>query len=157
MLIGPLTLLLLGKEFVGFHPMTLLPKLTAAYKQILETLAAEGIEWVQMDEPMLVTDLESSIKDAYRQAYSEMKSVPVKLMLTTYFDSVGDNLETAIELDMAGLHIDVVRAPRQLNTTLRVLKTKQVLSVGVEGRNIWLTDWHALSRPEVYQIVLNSY
>lgn len=145
-LIGPLTLLLLGKGADGFDPMTLLPKLTTAYRQILKALAAEGVSWVQMDEPMLVTDLEGGIKEAYRQAYAELKSVPLKLMLTTYFDSVGDNLETAIALDTAGLHIDVVRAPEQFEATLGALKPEQVLSVGcVEGRNIWLTDFSAVT------------
>src|SRR6185437_9838904 len=71
-----------------------------------------------------------------------LKSIPVKLMLTTYFDSVGDNLETAIALGTAGLHIDIVRAPEQLNATLGALKPEQMLSIGcVEGRNIWLTDF----------------
>jgi 5-methyltetrahydropteroyltriglutamate--homocysteine methyltransferase len=152
-LIGPLTLLLLGKGVDGFHPMALLPKLTAAYKQVLEALAAEDIAWVQMDEPMLVTDLEASVKDAYRQVYAELKLVPVKLMLTTYFDSIGDNLETAVELNTAGIHIDVVRAPGQLKAALGALKPDQVLSVGcVEGRNIWLTDFSAVT-PSLDQAV----
>lgn len=144
-LIGPLTLLLLGKGVNGFDPMTLLPALTAAYIQLLKTLAAEDVEWVQIDEPMLVTDLETSIRDAYRQIYAELKSIPVKLMLTTYFDSVGDNLKTAIELGTAGLHIDIVRAPEQLDATLEALKPEQILSVGcVEGRNIWLSNFSAI-------------
>ncbi len=141
-LIGPLTLLLLGKGVDGFDPMSLLPRLTAAYITILKTLATEGVEWVQMDEPMLVTDLEAGVKDAYLQAYAELKSIPIKLMLTTYFGSVADNLETAVELGAAGLHIDVVRAPEQLHATLGALKPKQIISVGcVDGRNIWLTDF----------------
>ncbi|GGA74526.1 5-methyltetrahydropteroyltriglutamate--homocysteine methyltransferase [Edaphobacter acidisoli] len=141
-LIGPLTLLLLGKGVNGFDPMALLPKLTTAYVQILQVLEAENIEWVQVDEPMLVTDLDANVQSAYRQVYSELKRVPVKLMLTTYFDTIGDNLRTAIELDTAGLHIDVVRAPEQLEETLQALQPEQVLSVGcVEGRNIWLTDF----------------
>ncbi|WP_263368071.1 5-methyltetrahydropteroyltriglutamate--homocysteine S-methyltransferase [Edaphobacter bradus] len=145
-LIGPLTLLLLGKGVDGFDPMMLLPKLTAAYKRILKALVAEGIKWIQIDEPMLVTDLEASARDAYRQVYAELKSVPLNLMLTTYFDSVGDNLQTAIELDTAGLHIDVVRAPEQLRVTLGALKPEQILSVGcVEGRNIWLTDFSSVT------------
>jgi 5-methyltetrahydropteroyltriglutamate--homocysteine methyltransferase len=145
-LIGPLTLLLLGKGVDDFDPLTLLPTLTAAYTQVLKTLAAEGVEWVQIDEPMLVTDLEASIRDAYRRVYAELKSIPVKLMLTTYFDSVGDNLETAIELGTAGLHIDLVRAPEQLKATLGALKSEQILSIGcVEGRNIWLTDFFSVT------------
>lgn len=146
-LIGPLALLLLGKGVDGFDPMMLLPKLTAAYTGILRVLAAEGVEWVQIDEPMLVTDLDAAIQNAYRRTYTELKAVPVKLMLTTYFDSVGDNLETAVELGTAGLHIDVVRAPEQLEATLDALKPEQALSVGcVEGRNIWLTDFSAARR-----------
>lgn len=144
-LIGPLTLLLLGKSVDGFDPLTLLPQLTAAYTAILKTLAAEGVAWVQIDEPMLVTDLDTGIEDAYRRVYAELKSIPIKLMLTTYFDSIGGNLETAIALDTAGLHIDVVRAPEQLDATLGALKPEQILSVGcVEGRNIWLTDFSAV-------------
>ena len=146
-LIGPLTLLLLGKGVDGFDPMMLLPMMTAAYTGILRELAAEGVEWVQIDEPMLVTDLDAAIQNAYRRTYAELKAAPVKLMLTTYFDSVGDNLETAVELGTAGLHIDVVRAPEQLEATLDALKPEQALSVGcVEGRNIWLTDFSAAQR-----------
>jgi len=145
-LIGPLTLLLLGKGVDGFDPRTLLPRVTAAYTQVLKTLLEEGVAWVQIDEPMLVTDLEASIRDAYRHVYAELKSIPIKLMLTTYFDSIGDNLETAVALGTAGLHIDVVRAPQQLNATLEALKPEQVLSIGcVEGRNIWLTDFSAVT------------
>lgn len=145
-LIGPLTLLLLGKGVDGFDPMTLLPRLIAAYKKILNMLAVQDIKWVQIDEPMLVTDLEAGVKDAYRQVYAGLKSVPVKLMLTTYFDSIGDSLQTAVELGTAGLHIDVVRAPGQLKAALAALRPEQILSVGcVEGRNIWLTDFSSVT------------
>jgi 5-methyltetrahydropteroyltriglutamate--homocysteine methyltransferase len=145
-LVGPLTLLLLGKGVNGFDPMTLLPKLISAYQQVLRALAAEGVSWVQMDEPMLVTDLGASAKQAYRRAYAELKAAPVKLMLTTYFDTLADNLQTAGELDTDGLHIDVVRAPEQLKSTLTALNPRQVLSVGcVDGRNIWLTDFSRAS------------
>ncbi|HET8637379.1 MAG TPA: 5-methyltetrahydropteroyltriglutamate--homocysteine S-methyltransferase, partial [Acidobacteriaceae bacterium] len=146
MLIGPLTLLLLGKGAAGFDSMTLLPRLTSAYAQVLKTLAEKGVEWVQMDEPILVTDLKSGVRKAFHQVYSELASVPVKLMLTTYFDSVGDNLETAVELGTAGLHIDVVRVPERLKATLDALKPEQILSLGcVDGRNIWLTDFASVT------------
>jgi 5-methyltetrahydropteroyltriglutamate--homocysteine methyltransferase len=126
--------------------MTLLPKLISAYQQVLRALAAEGVSWVQMDEPMLVTDLGASAKQAYRRAYAALKAAPVKLMLTTYFDTLAGNLQTAGELDTDGLHIDVVRAPEQLKSTLTALNPRQVLSLGcVEGRNIWLTDFSRAS------------
>ena len=145
-LIGPLTLLLLGKGKDGFDPISLLPKLTDAYIQVLKALAADGIEWVQMDEPMLATDLPAGADDAYRAAYAQLASVPVKLMLTTYFDALADNLPLAIELGTAGIHIDTVRAPEQLDLVLKVLGKNQLLSVGcVEGRNIWLSNFSQTS------------
>jgi 5-methyltetrahydropteroyltriglutamate--homocysteine methyltransferase len=145
-LIGPLTLLLLGKGKDGFDPISLLPKLTDAYIRVLKTLAAEGIEWVQIDEPMLATDLPAGASDAYRAAYAKLASVPVKLMLTTYFDALADNLPLAIELGTAGIHIDAVRAPEQLNPILNALKNNQLLSVGcVEGRNVWLSNFSQTS------------
>ena len=141
-LIGPLTLLLLGKGVNGFDSMALLPRLTTAYRQVLESLAAENVSWVQIDEPMLVTDLDDNIRAAYRQVYAELAQVPIKLMLTTYFGPLGDNLQTAVDLGTAGLHIDVVRAPGQLAPVLSALGPTQVLSIGcVNGRNIWLTDF----------------
>jgi len=145
-LIGPLTLLLLGKGVDGFDPMILVPQITRAYQEILMALADAGVCWVQIDEPILVTDLKQGVSGAFRQVYRELTSLPVKLMLTTYFDSLAENLELAVELGTAGLHIDIVRAPGQLQPTLAALKSDQSLSIGcVEGRNIWLTDFKQAS------------
>jgi 5-methyltetrahydropteroyltriglutamate--homocysteine methyltransferase len=141
-LIGPVTLLLLGKSVDGIDPLTLLPKLVAAYSQLLGVLAYEGVKWVQMDEPMLVTDLPEGYTEAYRTAYAALAKAPVKLMLTTYFGGLGDNLPLAVSLKTEGLHVDAVRAPEQVEAVADALHATQVLSVGVvEGRNIWLTDF----------------
>ncbi len=143
-LIGPLTLLLLGKGVDGFDPMTLLPKLTKAYEEVLQALIAADVPWVQIDEPMLVTDLEDGVDEAYRHVYAQLAKLPVKLMLTTYFDSLADNLHLAVDLNTAGIHVDLVRGPNQLDDILPALRPEQLLSVGcVEGRNIWLTDFSA--------------
>jgi 5-methyltetrahydropteroyltriglutamate--homocysteine methyltransferase len=145
-LIGPLTLLLLGKGVGGFDPMTLLPRLTRAYEGVLQMLIAKGVRWVQIDEPILVTDFENSIAEAYRAVYAQLAELPIKLMLTTYFDLLANNLPLAVDLGTAGIHVDVVRASNQLKDVLQVLKPDQSLSVGcVDGRNIWLTDFSAAS------------
>ena len=145
-IIGPVTLLLLGKGVDEFDSMTLLPRLIAAYGEVLRLLAQEGVEWVQIDEPMLVTDLDAASVAAYREAYQELVKQPVKVMLTTYFDTLGDNTALAVELGTAGIHIDAVRAPHQLDDVLNALKPEQFLSIGcVEGRNIWLTDFSVAS------------
>ncbi|QHS52482.1 5-methyltetrahydropteroyltriglutamate--homocysteine S-methyltransferase [Edaphobacter sp. 12200R-103] len=141
-LIGPLTLLLLGKGVEGFDPFVLAGPMVAAYKEVLAALAGQNVAWVQIDEPILATDLPKGAADFFRKAYAELAESPVKLMLTTYFDRLGDNLPLAVDANTAGLHIDLVRAPRQLEDVLAALKPQQILSLGcVEGRNIWLTDF----------------
>jgi 5-methyltetrahydropteroyltriglutamate--homocysteine methyltransferase len=152
-LIGPVTLLLLGKAAPGVDVTLLLPKLITVYIQILQTLQAEGVTGVQIDEAMLVTDLNPWEKQAFRSAYKRLAEVPVNLMLTTYFGGLGDNLRLAVDLQTAGLHIDTVRAPEQVAEVLGVLAPNQTLSLGcVNGRNIWLTDFAAVN-PLILQAI----
>ena len=147
-LIGPLTLLRLGKSVDGTDPLSLLPQLTAAYVQILAALSSAGATDVQIDEPILVTDVPAPWHAAFRTAYAELTQAHVNLMLTTYFGGLGDNLSLAISLGTAGLHIDGVRAPEQVQSVAGALAPHQVLSLGcVDGRNIWqtrLAETHAL-------------
>jgi 5-methyltetrahydropteroyltriglutamate--homocysteine methyltransferase len=152
-LIGPVTLLLLGKPAPGFDITLLLPRLIKVYKQILQALQAEGVTAVQIDEAMLVTDLTPWEKQAFRSAYKQLAEVPIDLMLTTYFGGLGDNLALARDLHTAGLHIDAVRAPEQVAQVLAALAPNQTLSLGcVNGRNIWLTDFAAVN-PLIEQAV----
>ena len=152
-LIGPITLLMLGKPAPSFDVTLLLPKLITAYKQILEALAAEGVTDVQIDEPVLVTDLSPWEKQAFRSAYQAFAELPIKLMLTTYFGGLGDNLSLALDLHTAGLHIDAVRAPEQVTAVINSLAPDQTLSLGVvNGRNIWLTHF-AAANPLIEQAV----
>ena len=144
-LIGPISLLLLGKSEDGTYPLDLLPKLLDAYSAIIADLRQAGADWIQIDEPYLVTDLEPSHAAAYRSAYAALSKLGVKFMLTTYFGALGDNLDLALSLGTAGLHVDLVRAPEQLSDVVTRLGRSQVLSLGViEGRNIWLADLNAL-------------
>jgi 5-methyltetrahydropteroyltriglutamate--homocysteine methyltransferase len=103
---------------------------------------------VQIDEPVLVSDLDAAARDAFNDAYSELTGVPVKILLATYFGALDDNLKTAVALPVAGLHIDLVRAPGQLAAVARVLPKERVLSLGlINGRNVWkagLTDGERL-------------
>ena len=146
--IGPISLLLLGKPAsADLDPLDLLPRLLASYTKVLTELHTAGADWIQIDEPYLVTDLEPAYVDAYRTAYAELAKLPVKLMLTTYFGGLGDNLELAASFNTAGLHIDLVRAPEQLSAVVAKLGEQQVLSLGlIEGRNIWLADLEALEK-----------
>ncbi len=143
-IIGPVTFLLLGKMKDGKgDALDLLPALLPVYTQLLQKLAEAGADWVQIDEPCLVTDLSDKAKAAYKTAYDTLGKASKKLhiMLATYFGGLEDNLDTALALDVGGLHIDLVRAPEQLDAVLAKWPGKRALSLGViNGRNIWRGD-----------------
>jgi 5-methyltetrahydropteroyltriglutamate--homocysteine methyltransferase len=140
-LIGPVTYLKLGKsKDPSLDPLSLLSGLLPVYVEVLRRLAAEGAEWVQLDEPCLALDLNTAGRDALRQAYAAFSTAlpGLKIMLTSYFGGLGDNLNTAMSLPVAGIHIDLVRSPGQLADVLRKAPKGLVLSLGViDGRNIW--------------------
>ncbi|MCB0016181.1 MAG: 5-methyltetrahydropteroyltriglutamate--homocysteine S-methyltransferase [Anaerolineales bacterium] len=141
-LLGPVSFLSLGKSTVtDFDSLTLLDRLLPVYTALLHQLANAGASWVQMDEPCLVLDLTDMQYEAYQITYAALATVPVNVMLTTYFGGLRDNLNLATCLPVSGLHLDLVRAPEQLEPALAMVPKTMVLSVGVvDGRNIWRTD-----------------
>ncbi|AHJ69501.1 5-methyltetrahydropteroyltriglutamate--homocysteine methyltransferase [Granulibacter bethesdensis] len=143
-LLGPVTFLTLSKSRDGnFDPISLIDRLLPVYIEILSQLHDAGAEWVQMDEPCLVLDLDTVTKAALRHAYYTLQQAlpSLNIMLTTYFGSIVDMLDTVRTLPVAGLHLDLVRAPEQLDHVLSAMHSHQVLSLGViDGRNIWRTD-----------------
>ncbi|MES2106969.1 MAG: 5-methyltetrahydropteroyltriglutamate--homocysteine S-methyltransferase [Pseudomonadota bacterium] len=141
-LIGPISLLYLGKIKSGLgHKLDLLPKLLPAYQKVLARLQAAGVEWVQIDEPVLTLELDARWKDAFAPAYAELAVQAPKLLLATYFESVASHAELLHGLPVAGVHLDLVRAPQQLQPLLANWPQGRVLSAGViDGRNIWRTD-----------------
>lgn len=145
-ILGPVTYLLLAKSKAeGFDPLSLLPALLPVYVELLGKLAAAGADWVQIDEPALVLDLSDEARQAYRAAYAELAKTPIKLMLATYFGGLDDNLDTALALPVAGLHVDLVRAPQQLDAVLAGARDDLLLSLGViDGRNVWKADLTAI-------------
>jgi 5-methyltetrahydropteroyltriglutamate--homocysteine methyltransferase len=140
-LVGPVTFLKLAKSAdPGFDPLALLDRLLPVYIEVLRELAARGAEWVQLDEPCLVLDLDTAARDAVRRTYAAFADAlpKLKIMLTSYFGGLGDNLNTAMSLPVAGLHIDLVRSPNQLEDVLKKAPKGLVLSLGViDGRNVW--------------------
>src|SRR5690606_9022544 len=75
------------------------------------------------------------------RAYAALAAGPrPKLMLASYFGALGDNLQLAASLPVDGLHLDLVRAPEQLEAALDALPPGRMLSLGlVDGRNVWRT------------------
>jgi 5-methyltetrahydropteroyltriglutamate--homocysteine methyltransferase len=146
-LVGPLTFLLIGKmvdaKGENSNALDLLPNLLSVYKEIFAALNQAGVKDVQIDEPCLATDLSSDAINAYVRAYKEINGFAgdIKLHLTTYFDNLGSNIDTAFALDTSSVHLDLVRAPEQLDQALRAIGPNQTLSLGlVDGRNVWIND-----------------
>ncbi|MDC9598022.1 5-methyltetrahydropteroyltriglutamate--homocysteine S-methyltransferase [Xenorhabdus anantnagensis] len=149
-LLGPVTYLWLGKvKGKVFDRLSLLKDILPVYQQVLAELAKRGIEWVQIDEPALVLELPEEWLAAFSTAYQSLEG-QVKLLLTTYFDSIGHNLETIKSLPVQGLHIDLVAGQDSLDNLDKSLPENWLLSLGViNGRNVWRAD---LS--EKYQLVV---
>jgi 5-methyltetrahydropteroyltriglutamate--homocysteine methyltransferase len=147
-LLGPVTYLKLGKsKDASLDPLFLLGELLPVYIDLLRRLSANGAEWVQIDEPCLVLDLDEASCKALRQTYATLAhALPhLKIMLATYFGGLGGNIETALSLPVDGLHLDLVRAPEQLANVIARAPQGLVLSLGViDGRNIWRADLPAL-------------
>ena len=144
-IIGPVTYLSIGKAKDGSDRLSLLPRLLHAYAELLDTLAAQGAQWVQIDEPILVTELDADWQHAFNTAYHHLKTAKVKLLLATYFGQLRDNGYLAANLPVAGLHIDAVNGRDDVLPVLNVLPAHKVLSLGVvNGRNIWKTDLAAV-------------
>ncbi|WP_298016882.1 5-methyltetrahydropteroyltriglutamate--homocysteine S-methyltransferase [uncultured Castellaniella sp.] len=144
---GPLTWLWLGKgdAFAAGASdegkLALLAALLPVYEQVLRRLAALGVDWVQIDEPILALDLPAAWKAAFAGVYACLSAQGPKVLLATYFGGLGDNLETVRALPVQGLHVDLVRAPGQLDAVLSGLREDQALSLGViDGRNVWRAD-----------------
>lgn len=116
-LLGPVTWLSLAKG-KGTEPLDFLDEVLAIYLEVLGRLRAAGAEWVQIDEPCFVLDLSERQRAALTCAYARLASAGVKLMLTTYFGALGNNLELTLSLPIAGLHVDLARAPEQLDDLL---------------------------------------
>ena len=143
-LIGPLTFLLLAKtKGAPFDRLSLLDALLPVYAEVLGALAAAGASWIQLDEPVLALDRTSAERTAFERAYGQLAkgAGTARLLLATYFAGLDDNLATAVTLPVHGLHVDLVRAPQQLDSLLEAWPQGRVLSAGViDGRNVWRAD-----------------
>jgi len=148
-LLGPVSWLRLGKsKEPGFDALDLLDDVVAVYAELLARLSDAGADWVQVDEPMLAIDLGAAEREAYARAYAALAGAGPAVMLATYFEGLRDDTGLAAALPVAGLHVDLVRAPDQLEPVLNAVGGDTVLSLGVvDGRNVWRADLDAALAP----------
>lgn len=148
-LLGPVTFLHLGKaKDNAVKVFDLLPSLLPVYEEVITKLAAEGVEWLQLDEPALVLDLGAEEKEAFKKTYAKLgevaKAKKVKLFLATYFGDTRENLDLALNAPVEAVHVDLTRGPKQLDAILSKAPKDLKISLGVvDGRNIWINNFQA--------------
>lgn len=152
-LLGPVTYIWLGKvKGEPFDRLSLLSEILPIYQQVLAELKKRDIEWVQIDEPALALELPQAWREAFRPAYQALQG-SVKLLLTTYFDSIGQNLDVIRDLPVQGLHVDLVHGDDDLAWLNEQLPAAWLLSLGaINGRNVWRADlsrWFTRLQPLV--------
>jgi 5-methyltetrahydropteroyltriglutamate--homocysteine methyltransferase len=162
-LIGPVSFLMLAKKADDFTDCrcTLVKPLVDIYIEICQKLLAQGVTWIQLDEPCLALDLEDRYKAAYKAAYKQLKdAVPeIDIFMPTYFDGLRDNIDLAFSLPVTAIGVDIVRAPDQLEPCVKKAKeTGKFLALGiVDGRNVWKNDLSAsLAQLEKAKAVLGD-
>ena len=147
-LLGPVSFLALGKadRDQTIEPISALEKLLPLYEDLLKQLKAAGAESVQIDEPVLVFDLKSEYKNAFKPAYEKLGALgdaAPKIVLATYFGDIVHNIDVLKNFQsLYAIHVDLVRNPEQLEEVVGALGSQQTLSAGVvDGRNIWKTNF----------------
>jgi 5-methyltetrahydropteroyltriglutamate--homocysteine methyltransferase len=140
---GPFTFLFLGKSLsVDVDRFEHLDAVASAYGELLERLSGR-CPWIQLDEPALCLDLPQDWAGCFQHVYTAFArcAQPSKVMLATYFGGVGHNASFIAGLELGAVHLDLVRAPQQLETLLPLIHPQTALSLGlVNGRNIWRVE-----------------
>jgi len=139
-LIGPITYLYLSVVEKD-NKLALLPALLVRYQQVLNQLSASGVEWLQIDEPVLGLELAKDWQSAFEQAYKTLEKGSIKLLLTTYFASIDHHIDLIKDLPFDGVHLDTVAEKTNVNSIIKRVPNHWIISLGViNGRNIWKTD-----------------
>jgi 5-methyltetrahydropteroyltriglutamate--homocysteine methyltransferase len=140
-IIGPLTYLYLCKVKDDSNKLDYLEPLLGVYSELFCLLAKAGVDWVQIDEPILVTELDPQWQQAFDKAYYRIQTNEIKLLVASYFGQLQENLQLLCKLPVAGIHIDAINAKDEVSKVIDWLPSHKVLSLGViDGRNIWKTD-----------------
>ncbi len=144
--IGPVTFLLLSKGVNGGGaPIERLEELVPIYSELLSLLADNGAQWVQLDEPALVTDISPDAPALAEAVYNGLGSVSNRpaIYVATYFGDPGAALAGLARTPIEAIGVDLVAgADTAVASLFRVpeLAGKTLVAGIVDGRNIWRTD-----------------
>ena len=144
-LVGPFTFLKLAKYNGEKNIFDFKEDIVKVYKDILEKFNEINGEWIQFDEPSLVTDLEESEINLFVSIYEELlkDKKNLKILLQTYFGDVRDGYEKIISLDFDGIGLDFLEGKETLNLVKKngFQKEKLLFAGVVNGKNIWKNDY----------------
>ncbi|MEI7511071.1 MAG: 5-methyltetrahydropteroyltriglutamate--homocysteine S-methyltransferase [Candidatus Peregrinibacteria bacterium] len=144
-LLGPISFLLLGKTMgEPFSVLSLLPKLLPIYVEAFKRLDSLGAQMIQIDEPLLTSDLEEEVQALYQETYKTLKTaIPkIKLMVAVYGGELQENRDTFLSLPVDTLHYDAVSGQDEVILLLSQFPKEKMLSLGiVDGQNIWKNDY----------------
>ncbi|HEY2062511.1 MAG TPA: 5-methyltetrahydropteroyltriglutamate--homocysteine S-methyltransferase [Amycolatopsis sp.] len=144
-LVGPVTFLLLAKATApGFKPLELLDELLPAYAELLRRLRDEGVEWVQLDEPVFAGDRTNAELNALTRAYHVLAKAQgrPKILVAGYFGGLGRGLGVLARSPIEAVAVDLIIDESFVDAVAAegALRDKEVLAGVVDGRNVWRTD-----------------
>ncbi|MGE7604492.1 5-methyltetrahydropteroyltriglutamate--homocysteine S-methyltransferase [Peribacillus sp. NPDC097675] len=143
-LIGPYTFISLSKGYDQKDLPAIILSLLPLYTQILQELEQEGVQWIQIDEPSLVSSLSLDEMKTVTYLYEKLNEAApdLNIMLQTYFDAV-EHYQEVIDLPVQGIGLDFVHDKGKNLSNLQTIgfPADKVLGAGViDGKNIWLAD-----------------
>ena len=141
--IGPITFLLLSKGINGGGaPIGRLEELMPVYGELLSLLADNGAQWVQFDEPALVTDISPDTPALAEAVYKTLGSVSNRpaIYVATYFGDPGASLAGLARTPVEAIGVDLVAGAQTAVAGVPELAGKTLVAGIVDGRNVWRTD-----------------
>ncbi|WP_118133076.1 5-methyltetrahydropteroyltriglutamate--homocysteine S-methyltransferase [Oceanicella sp. SM1341] len=118
-----------------------LPAVAEVYATLIARLAALGVAWVQLDEPVLATDLAPEWQAAFAPAYARLAGQGARLLLAAGPGRLGENLALARDVPVDGLHLDLLRGGDEAERLAADWPAPKVLSAGIiDGQNVWRCD-----------------
>ncbi len=147
-IVGPVTLLALAKASdgapEGFDPLTRLDDLLPVYVELIARLKAAGAEWVQIDEPALVSEsLPASVaqlSDAAARALAVLGGATDRpsILVAAPYAELGEVFPVLAAAPVEAIAVDLVRGG--VPTAAAGLEGKSLVGGVIDGHNIWRGD-----------------
>lgn len=141
--VGPITFLALSKSVDGASaPIARLDEVVALYEQLLVQLAEAGVGWVQIDEPVLVTDILPNGPELAERVYGRLGTVADRpaILVASYFGELGAALPALARTPIEAIAVDLVYGSASAVASVPELAGKTLVAGVVDGRNIWRTN-----------------